>query len=429
MDYERGLKQLRQYLCDTDLEEDYLIYEARLRENLQTERLYGTSEQQRADRAQIVYQLNRLAQQVNTNFIDLCLEGNTLSSAPSANTSNKHNSSQTAPDVTILTYDIHTEWIGTVEWSPDGERIASAGGDGVIRIWEASSERNLVTYRGHADGPLSRIFTKIWQASWSPDGQYIASSGSGPTVRIWEASTGKDILLYHGHAAIDPLLDTFALDWSPDGTRIVSACSFRYTDHTVHIWNAATGSILLKYAGYKVNNIIKGSFSVTNLAWSPNGQHIASSGSDKNVKKWQPDPTTTNTSIQVWNPNTGQHILTCEGISTWFYDVAWSPDNKYIAAAGSNKEVGIWDATTGKNVFTYTGHTKEVRAVGWSPDGSLIASAGNDNTVQLWRPFTGELLFVYRKHTDNVTTLAWSPEGKRIASAGVDKTVRIWQAV
>lgn len=72
MDYERGLEQLKQYLQGTACEQEFQIYEARLRENLSRERLYGSNEQSRFERAQIVVQLNRLAGQVDTSFNDLC---------------------------------------------------------------------------------------------------------------------------------------------------------------------------------------------------------------------------------------------------------------------------------------------------------------------------------------------------------------------
>jgi CRISPR-associated Csx14 family protein len=79
MDYERGLEQLKQYLRCTAWEHEFQVYEARLRENLDRERLYGTNEQYRSDRAWIIDQLNRLAERVNTNFNELCLNRQILS--------------------------------------------------------------------------------------------------------------------------------------------------------------------------------------------------------------------------------------------------------------------------------------------------------------------------------------------------------------
>jgi hypothetical protein len=73
MDYERGLTELYKLLKgDAALELEFRNYEAQLRENLRHERLYGSNEQFRSDRARIVYELNRLAARKGTNFTDLC---------------------------------------------------------------------------------------------------------------------------------------------------------------------------------------------------------------------------------------------------------------------------------------------------------------------------------------------------------------------
>jgi len=82
MDYERGLRELKNMLSGTNWEQEFRIYEARLRENLRQERRYGSTEQIRAERTQIVDQLNLLAAEARpgTSFNDLCLFGNSSNS-------------------------------------------------------------------------------------------------------------------------------------------------------------------------------------------------------------------------------------------------------------------------------------------------------------------------------------------------------------
>src|SRR5690349_11505757 len=74
MNYEQGLERLKQLLPDnTDQYDDFLTYEQRLQEILYDERRYGSNEQRRSERAQIIAQLNRLARQVGPkSFNDLC---------------------------------------------------------------------------------------------------------------------------------------------------------------------------------------------------------------------------------------------------------------------------------------------------------------------------------------------------------------------
>jgi hypothetical protein len=82
MDYEQGLKQLKQHLRNTSWEQEFLVYELRLRDNLYREQLYGSNEQIRSDRAQIIDQLNHLAQHVNRDFNTLCSALRSSSHAP-----------------------------------------------------------------------------------------------------------------------------------------------------------------------------------------------------------------------------------------------------------------------------------------------------------------------------------------------------------
>src|SRR5947209_87837 len=76
IDYERGLAQLKQLLRGTAWEQEFQIYEFRLRENLRKEQLFGTNAQNTSDRGPIIYELNRLAAQKGTSFNDLCLLSN-----------------------------------------------------------------------------------------------------------------------------------------------------------------------------------------------------------------------------------------------------------------------------------------------------------------------------------------------------------------
>lgn len=72
--------------------------------------------------------------------------------------------------------------------------------------------------------------------------------------------------------------------------------------------------------------------------------------------------------------------------------VAWSPDGQRIASASDDETVHLWDTSTGKTIFIYKGHVGSghdyngaVQAVAWSPNGERIASGGNDCTVQVWQ--------------------------------------------
>src|SRR2546421_2211122 len=146
----------------------------------------------------------------------------------------------------LCTYYAHASWVLTVAWEPEGNRIASAGGDGGVRGWDANSTQTRLTYHGHA-WLFEKVnwLPKIYTIAWSPEGLRLASAGDGRKVYVWDATTGQTITEYEGHSGL--LSTVFALAWSPDGKRIVSACSTAGLDKTVHIWNAKRGSTLLRY--------------------------------------------------------------------------------------------------------------------------------------------------------------------------------------
>src|SRR2546421_11700813 len=312
---------------------------------------------------------------------------------------------------TILrTYDIHSSYVVAVAWEPGGNRIASSGGDGLVRVWEANTGQTVLTYRGHP-WVLKKVnmAPTIYSLAWSPEGLRLASAGVGTAVRVWDAATGQDISIYTGHSGLLP--DVWALAWCPDGKRIASACSAASLDKTVHVWNAKTGSGILRYnSSYG----LMPNFSVLSLAWSPQGDRIASTCGDK--------------TIRLWNATTGKPISTFKTSSDSVSDVAWSPDGRYLALANGNSTAEILDSSTGRILLTYKGHNKKLRYIAWSPDGSLLATASNDTTVQIWEAANGTCLYTHQEHAAWTTAVAWSPDGTRIASASNDKTVQVWQA-
>ncbi len=321
----------------------------------------------------------------------------------------------------LYTYRIHTSGTFALAWSPDGTRIASISRDKptgfngarpdtewdkTIQVWDASSGRQLLVYRGHNLIPRS--------ISWSPDSASILSSDVS-TTQVWQANTGALIWQTSSAVVVAP--------WSPDGTRIV-----------LQDVNTRVRSVYRTDTWSPVPISWPSQFG--NLAWSPDSTRIVGgyTDTDTEVHPWRQFQR-----IAVWQATGGKvlwDIVSLEDLS-YLYGLAWSPDGSRIVSCGtkptvlfaSNGGVRIWDAATGRLVLTYTGHDQsaDLRAVAWSPNGKYIASGGSDNTIQVWDAATGIHLLTYQGHSGWINCLAWSPDSARIASGDFNGPIQVWQ--
>ncbi|WP_235526267.1 WD40 repeat domain-containing protein [Nostoc piscinale] len=148
---------------------------------------------------------------------------------------------------------------------------------------------------------------------------------------------------------------------------------------------------------------------LTSIAFSPDGQIIASASLDTNVRLWD---------------TKGKLLKTFQGHQDKVNSVVFSPDGKTIASASDDQTIKLWDLN-GNLLQTFKGHQYGVYSVVFSPDGQIIASGGNDQTIKLW-DLNGNLLQTFKGHQNSVLSLAFSPNGQTIASASYDSTVKLW---
>nr|ADA68836.1 HET-R [Podospora anserina] len=192
----------------------------------------------------------------------------------------------------------------------------------------------------------------------------------------------------------------YSVAFSADGQRLASGAG----DRTVKIWDPASGQCFQTLEGHNG--------SVYSVAFSPDGQRLASGAVDDTVK--------------IWDPASGQCLQTLEGHNGSVYSVAFSADGQRLASGAGDDTVKIWDPASGQCLQTLEGHRGSVSSVAFSADGQRLASGAVDRTVKIWDPASGQCLQTLEGHTGSVSSVAFSPDGQRFASGVVDDTVKIW---
>jgi WD40 repeat protein/tetratricopeptide (TPR) repeat protein len=278
----------------------------------------------------------------------------------------------------------------SLAFSPTRRQLATAHADGSVKLWDATTGRELHAFAKHAD--------RVTGVAFSPDGRRLASTSFDQTVKVWDPERGLDLLTLRGHDAW-----TSGVGFSPDGKYLATASG----DLTVRIWDAHTGRELHTLRGHTA--------AVTSVAYSANGRQLASASHDYSVK--------------IWDPTDGREIHTLRGHTDRVHAVAFHPEGALLASASADDRVKLWDADTGRELHTLVGHAGEVWGLAFSPDGRRLASAGLDRVMKVWDVATArEALSIASLRGQRFRSVAFSVDSQLLAGACADGTVRIWDA-
>lgn len=107
------------------------------------------------------------------------------------------------------------------------------------------------------------------------------------------------------------------------------------------------------------------------------------------------------------------------------YDVAFSPDGQLIASGSYDKTVTLWNPSNQKKLATLYGHKDQVFRVTFSPDGKSLASCSGDGTVIIWDVAKRKRKTVLAGHGDPIVDATYSQDGNYIATAG--SHVQLWK--
>ncbi|QEL16410.1 WD40 domain-containing protein [Limnoglobus roseus] len=301
----------------------------------------------------------------------------------------------------------HAGQATAVAWSAGGERLASAGNDGVVRIWDPTARREVQPLRGHDRAQIEPQFGLIRSLAWNPDGTLLASAGLDGVAKVWEVASGREVFATSADRGA-----VWSVAWNAGGTRLAVGSQ----DGSIRIVEGLPLAPTVRRDFPAHPGVAKGECrnGVRSLAWSPQGDRLASAGWDRLVKLWNPDGVAVAPAMK--------------GHTSWVFGLAWNPTGTQLASAGTDRIVIIWDAKTGGRFQTLRGHNDFVDAVAWSPDGSRVATASIDNSVRVWVPETGAEAFALRGNSVMFHDVSWRPDGTQLAAAGSDGRVWVWDA-
>ncbi|XP_055592877.1 protein HIRA homolog isoform X2 [Uranotaenia lowii] len=160
------------------------------------------------------------------------------------------------------------------------------------------------------------------------------------------------------------------------------------------------------------------------VRWSGSGTMLASCGDDKLIMIWK---RSAGGGSSFGAGKTAEHwrcAATLRGHAGDVLDLAWSPQDKYIASCSVDNTVIIWDAKDFPTILrVMKGHTGLVKGVTWDPVGKFVASQSDDKTLKLWKTSDFSLFktitepFEECGGTTHILRLSWSPDGQYLVSA------------
>lgn len=296
----------------------------------------------------------------------------------------------------------HRAAVRTIAIAPNGELLASGSDDGTIKLWCPTSGELLTSLIGHGQIVRSLAFQSDHR---------LVSAGYDGAIKLWDTTAYRCIKTLHQPGTTR--LDAIAIAASEGSEASEDSIDFKQSnllvaggkDQVLQLWDLASGRCLKTLQGFVCGT--------KSLAFSPNGQCLASSGLDH--------------SIWLWDWQTGACRQQLKGHRSNVWSIAISPDGRWLVSGSYDRTIRVWALETGTCVQVWSGHSNFVRSVAFSPLGNCVVSASSDGTLKLWHLHSDRAQQTLRGHRSWVQQGVFTPDGTTVISGGNDGVIRLWE--
>ncbi|HEY5913991.1 MAG TPA: protein kinase [Verrucomicrobiae bacterium] len=272
------------------------------------------------------------------------------------------------------------------EFSADSRRLAIACGDGIAKVFDAATGKELLQV--HHRGAVRR-------ACLSPDGRWLVTASDDNTAQIWDAATGAPVAppIVHGGPVFDAC-------FSRDGRYVVTASS----DGTARVWEAATGRLACPPLWHAAP--------VSEALFAPDDHLILTVSDDRTARLWE---------WKVAGPELAnvKHPAMVRSVS-------FSSDNRTVATVSIDGALKLWDLNTGTEVPTLLTNLLPLRCAEFSPIRRFLATGSSNGAAQVWDLATGLPVSPPLLHQGLINQMEFRIDGQRLLTAGTDRFARVW---